>query len=572
MSRSKQLFLFSFLWFGIGCGSSQTGAERIPVDEAANKFFEKTFQRSVSRSPMLQTYLGIKDDYGKWDDISDERAQEDYELAKQDLAQVTRFASNKYTRQRQTDISLRLARHKLETEIEAHQWRFHNYPVHQMYGMHTRVPAFLSNKHNIDNKADAEAYVERLRGVKALFAQLETNLKARESKGILPPKFVFPRVLDAANNVISGRPFKGKKDSTILADFRKKVNALEIDKATRNELLSKAEKALKTSVKPAYESLIKLLRQQRKAAGTDDGVWRLPKGKDFYNFALRRTTTTQLTADEVHQTGLREVSRIHGEMREIMKAVKFKGNLASFFRFMLTSKKFYYASNKKGRNQYLTDARKIIKSMESRLGELFVTLPKAKLVVKAVEPFREKTAGKAFYDGPAPDGSRPGMYYANLYDMADMPTYQMEALAYHEAVPGHHMQIAIAQELEGLPKFRRFGGYTAFSEGWGLYSEKIPKEMGLYSDPYSDFGRLAMELWRACRLVVDTGIHTKKWTREKAIAYLEENTPNAEGDIVKAIERYIVMPSQATAYKVGMLRIEALRRNCLLYTSPSPRD
>jgi len=179
--------------------------------------------------------------------------------------------------------------------------------------------------------------------------------------------------------------------------------------------------------------------------------------------------------------------------------------------------------------------------------------------VRAVEAFREKSAGKAFYSPPAPDGSRPGIYYANLYSMANMPTYQMEALAYHEGIPGHHMQLAISQELEGLPKFRKFGRYTAYTEGWGLYSEFLPKEMGFYEDPYSDFGRLAMELWRAARLVVDTGLHDKRWTRQEAIDYLMTNTPNPEGDAINAIQRYIVMPGQATAYKIGMLKIQDLR-------------
>ncbi|TYP97536.1 uncharacterized protein DUF885 [Tenacibaculum adriaticum] len=198
--------------------------------------------------------------------------------------------------------------------------------------------------------------------------------------------------------------------------------------------------------------------------------------------------------------------------------------------------------------------------MKTRLDELFITKPKADLKVKAVEGFREKSAGKAFYQQPALDGSRPGTYYANLYDMASMPTYQMEALAYHEGIPGHHMQIAIAQELKEVPMFRKFGRYTAYVEGWGLYSEFIPKEMGFYADPYSDFGRLAMELWRACRLVVDTGIHAKKWTREQGIKYYIDNTPNAELDAVKMVERHIVMPSQATAYKIGMLKILELRK------------
>jgi uncharacterized protein (DUF885 family) len=203
----------------------------------------------------------------------------------------------------------------------------------------------------------------------------------------------------------------------------------------------------------------------------------------------------------------------------------------------------------------------MIDTMREALPNVFNTFPQADMVVKAVEPFREKAAGKAFYQRPAPDGSRPGVYYANLYRMQDMPLYQMEALAYHEGIPGHHMQLAISQELTGIPKFRKYGGFTAYTEGWGLYSKFLPKEMGFYEDPYSDFGRLAMELWRAARLVVDTGLHEKKWTREDAINYLLENTPNPEGDCRKAIERYIVMPGQATAYKIGMIKILELRED-----------
>ena len=226
---------------------------------------------------------------------------------------------------------------------------------------------------------------------------------------------------------------------------------------------------------------------------------------------------------------------------------------------MRDDKQFYKPETDEGREEYLQENRDVIENMKTRLPELFLTLPKADLTVKRVETFREKSAGKAFYNRPAPDGSRPGIYYVNLYKMSEMPTYQMEALAYHEGIPGHHMQLAISQELEGLPKFRKFGGYTAHTEGWGLYSEYLPKEIGLYSDPYSDFGRLAMEIWRACRLVVDTGIHSKKWTREQGIEFYGKNTPNPAGDTVKMVERHVVMPSQATAYKIGMLKILELR-------------
>ena len=274
---------------------------------------------------------------------------------------------------------------------------------------------------------------------------------------------------------------------------------------------------------------------------------------------LNAMTTTNLSASEIHELGLQEMDRIHDEMRTIMKKVGFEGTLKEFFDFTRTDDQFFYPNTAEGKAAYLAEATEMIDTMRDALPSMFNTFPEAKMIVKAVEPFREKSAGKAFYSSPALDGSRPGTYYANLYNTKDMPIYQMEALAYHEGIPGHHMQIAISQELEGIPTFRKFGRYTAYTEGWGLYSEYFPKEFGFYEDPYSDFGRLAMELWRAARLVVDTGIHDKKWTRGQAIAYLIENTPNPEGDCRKAIERYIVMPGQATAYKIGMLKILELR-------------
>jgi len=266
-----------------------------------------------------------------------------------------------------------------------------------------------------------------------------------------------------------------------------------------------------------------------------------------------------LSADEVHNIGLQEVERIHGAMRAIMEAVDFEGDLAAFFEFMRTDPQFYYPNTDEGRAAYLADATAAIDAMRLRLPEQFGLLPKAEMIVQRVEPFRERSAGKAFYNAPPADGSRPGIYYANLYDMSSMPTYQLEALAYHEGVPGHHMQRAIAIELDGLPEFQRYASFTAYTEGWALYAEELGKDMDMYSDEWSDFGRLAMELWRACRLVVDTGLHSKRWTRQQAIDYLVENTPNSQSDASKAIERYIAMPGQATAYLIGKLKIMELR-------------
>ncbi|MGO2477734.1 MAG: DUF885 domain-containing protein [Pseudoalteromonas sp.] len=525
--------------------------------DKANAFFEDTFNRDVMSSPVYQTYMGIKKDYGKWDDGSEARTLKDHQQAKDDLAALN--AINRNQLDEATKVSYDLKKQALENSIADFKWRFHNYPVNQMFGVHSMIPAFLINQHQISDVSDAKAYISRLNGVTTVIDQLITDLDTRADKGIIAPKFVFPHVIDSSKNIIHGAPFEQGEDSTLLADFKRKVTDLDIAQADKEALLNDAEKALKSAVKPSYSKLINYLAQLEKRADNRDGAWKLPDGEAFYNNALKRTTTTDLTAKEIHTIGLTEVSRIHDEMREIKEEVGFKGDLNAFMQFMKTDKQFYYPNTKEGKQRYLSEATALIDNMKTRLDELFIVKPKAGLTVKAVEAFREKAAGKAFYQQPAPDGSRPGIYYANLYDMEAMPTYQMEALAYHEGIPGHHMQIAIAQELEDVPKFRKFDGYTAYIEGWGLYSEFLPKEMGLYEDPYSDFGRLSMELWRACRLVVDTGIHEMKWTRQQGIDYYVNNTPNATSDAVKMVERHIVMPSQATAYKIGMLKILELR-------------
>ncbi|MCG7566271.1 DUF885 domain-containing protein [Pseudoalteromonas sp. CnMc7-15] len=523
----------------------------------ANAFFEEVFNRNVMRSPVYQTYMGIKKDYDKWDDESEARAKEDLALAKKDLATLATIDRAKLDAN--TQISYDLMQQNLEQSIADYQWRYHNYPVNQMFGTHSMVAAFLINQHQISSVEDAKAYIARLNGVPKLFTQLQTNLQTRAEKGIIAPKFVFPHVIEASQNIIKGAPFGGDKDSTLLADFKRKVDKLDIDNGDKSALIAEATEALQVSVKPAYNGLISYLQQLEKRADNRDGAWKFPDGKAFYNTMLERTTTTDLSAEQIHAIGLAEVQRIHDEMRAIKEKVGFEGDLKAFMEFMKTDEQFYYPDTEAGREAYLNEAIRVIDDMKGRLDELFLVKPEAGLKVKRVEAFREKSAGKAFYQQPAPDGSRPGVYYANLYDMEAMPTYQLEALAYHEGIPGHHMQIAIAQELEGVPNFRKYGRFTAYTEGWGLYSELLPKEMGLYQDPYSDFGRLAMELWRACRLVVDTGIHAKRWTRQQGIDYYVNNTPNATSDAVKMVERHIVMPSQATAYKIGMLKIVELR-------------
>ncbi len=568
MKKLLSLFLSILILTSCGAGEQQTENKQMFTDAEiktqgtkANKFFDSIFDTDVSRDPLRQSYLGIKKDYDKWTDISDEHAKKELEFLKADLEALHKTFSLDALDEK-TKISYCLFEKQCQQSIDNFKWRFHNYPVNQMEGTHSTIPAFLINIHTVANKKEAEAYISRLSGISALFDQLIVNLKMRAEKNIIPPKFVFPYVISDCKNIISGEPFeKGKRVNALLEDITKKVNALkDADDATKKELISKAKDAMIISVKPAYEKLMAYWKELEKKATSDDGAWKLPDGDAFYDAALKQTTTTNMTADEIHELGLKEVARIHGEMKEIMKKVNFKNdNLNDFFDFMRTDKQFYYPNTAEGKEAYRVKAVKIIEDMKKELPKLFVTLPKASIEVKAVEPFREKSAGGAFYEEPALDGSRPGRYYINLYDMTNQATYQMEALAYHEGIPGHHMQIAIAQELTDMPKFRKNGGNTAYVEGWALYSERVPKEIGFYTDPYSDFGRLAMELFRAARLVVDTGIHRKKWTREMALKYFKENTPDPEGDNLKEIERYIVWPSQATGYKIGMNKILDLR-------------
>lgn len=523
----------------------------------ANQLFDQIYMASVERNPVTQTYLGIKTDYDKWNDYSEQNSARELAIAKADLAKIMALDSTQLDNQ--TLISYQLYVQRIENNIADYQWRFHNYPVNQMFGTHSQIPAFMINQHSISNVKEAKDYISRIQASEKLLNQLVVQLKLREQRGIIAPTFVFEHVIRDSNNILVGVPFDSTKDSTLLADFKQKISKLEISNKEKSVLVKLLKQALIDHLKPGYITLVNYLNELVLKSNSEAGAWSLPQGDAFFTNALNRTTTTDLSADEIHDIGLKEVTRIHQEMRGIMSIVGFDGDLAAFFNFMRHDKQFYYDANEQGRARYLKEAVALIDDMEGRLDSLFLTKPKAKLKVKAVEAFREKSAGKAFYQQPAPDGSRPGVYYANLYDMQSMPTYQMAALAYHEGIPGHHMQIAIKQELTNIPKFRKFGGYTAHTEGWGLYSEMIPKEIGLYQDPYSDFGRLAMELWRACRLVVDTGIHSKKWTRGQGIEYYINNTPNAKSDAVKMVERHIVMPSQATAYKIGMLKIIELR-------------
>jgi uncharacterized protein (DUF885 family) len=526
-----------------------------------NTALDSIFDYEVSLSPVRQSYLGIKDRNNEWDVSNDSVSLFYHELAKIQLDFVS-SAFNFDALDRQAQLTHRLFVNNTDQSIRNFEWRFHNYPINQMFGTHTWIPNFLMTIHNISEKRDADAWLQRLAKVDVKIDEVIENLEIRKEKGIIAPRFVYPYVISDCENLLKGHPFeKSDKKNPLLEDFLKDIS--KIEGLSEEELRGyevEAEKTLKDVFKPAYEKLIAYIKDLETVADDRDGVWKLPRGNEFYRVALKRTTTTDYTPEEIFETGMSEVKRIHAEMEKIMEQVGFEGDLKDFFVFMQENDDFFYPNTEEGRQAYIDSNIVLIDAITARLDELFITKPKAALEVRRVEPFREKSAGTAFYQSPAPDGSRPGIYYANMYDMRMMPIYEMEALSYHEAIPGHHMQISIAQELLGLPKYRTLGsGYTAYSEGWGLYSELIPKELGFYQNPYSDFGRLSMELWRACRLVVDVGIHEKKWTREEGIAFYKNNTSASEGECIKMVERHIVMPSQATAYKIGQLKILELR-------------
>lgn len=537
-----------------------------PVEQAAANaedarllaFLDAAFEERLALSPQRMTSLGIKRDYDRLDDYTDAANIRSMELAEAQLARMmAEFDHDALSPSAQ--LSWQLFAHGVAQQRVRHQWRWHDFPFAANGNPTGSLPVFMINSHRVDTVEDAEAYIGRLRDAERVMGEVSADLRARAERGVLPPAFVFEPSIGDTRNVITGAPFDGSGSNPLWTDFSAKVEALEASDEVKTRLLDDAREALRGPFRRGYEQVIATLEELQPLADSNGGVWRLPDGDAYYADMVALSTTTALTPDEVHQIGLSEVARIHAEMEQIKQAVGFEGSLQEFFAFIKTDPRFQYPNTAEGRQAYLAEATGLIANVMAEAPRFFHRLPEAELEVRAVEEWRQETASVAFYNRPAPDGSRPGIYYVNLADMTQVLRPQIEAISYHEGAPGHHFQIAFAQELEGLPRFRRFGGYGAYSEGWGLYSELLGKEMGFYDDPYSDFGRLSLELWRAVRLVTDTGLHAKRWTREEAIAYFQQNTLLSERDIVKEVERYITNPGQATSYKIGQLRILELR-------------
>ena len=527
-----------------------------------NLFYEKVFAEVVFSEPELLSSLGLVEQFGitahngKLSDESPAHQRKIYERWKRDLAQL-----HEYPLDRQSP-SQRLSTHVLDwflkQQIEGEKWQWHDYPVNQLFGVQNRFPSFMANTHRLLSRKDCDYYLMRLKAVPKKFDQLLEGLRVREEKQIIPPRFVVEEVLKEMNDFVA----KPAAENVIATSF--KTRAGKIDKLTekdRADFQERVEMAITNSVYPAYQKLIAYFNGLLPKTTTDDGVWKLPDGDAFYAYALRTNTTTTLKPQELHDLGLREVARIEGEMRVLLDANGFAGQPIGASMLKLSrDPRFLFPNDDKGRAEALAEYKRLIDTATDRCHQLFLTFPKAKCEVRRVEPFKEATSSGAYYEGGAMDGTRPGVFYANLRDMNEVPKWSMPTLAYHEGVPGHHWQISIARELKGLPQFRKVLPFTAYVEGWALYSEWLAKQAGWYeNDPFGDLGRLRDELFRAVRLVVDTGIHAKHWTREQAIAYMQEKTGMGEKEVKSEIERYIVAPGQACAYKVGMLKIQELR-------------
>ncbi|MBC7168084.1 DUF885 domain-containing protein [Phenylobacterium sp.] len=545
----------------------QAAAPTASEDARLAAFFQDAFLESARLSPETLTALGMKERYGELGDYTKAGQDEALALAERQLAQMKR----QFDRSRLSEgskLSYDLFEQSVENQRRADKWYWQNYAVSSNGSGLDQLPVMLINNHRVDTVEDAEAYVARLQAVERVGGEIAAEIETRTKEGFLPPAFVFARVIPDARNKISGAPFGTGEDNAVWADFQKKVAALDAAPEVKAKLLDDGRAALQGPWRRGFERYLAALEVMSAKAKDVNGVWALTDGDAYYADMVAFFTTTDLTPDQIHQTGLSEVARVRGEMEAIKQKVGFEGSLEDFFTYVKTDPKFHYPSTPEGQQQYLADAKALIAGYMAVADTQFSTLPKQALEVRAVEPFREKTASVAFYNPGTPDGSRPGIFYVNLSDMSQVLKPQLAAIAYHEGAPGHHFQIARSLEQEELPMFRRFGYYGAYLEGWGLYAEKLAKEAGFYQDPYEDFGRLSLELWRAARLVLDTGIHAKRWSRDQAVEYMRANTLNSERDIQSEVDRYFTNPGQATSYKIGQLKILELREKAKTAMGP----
>ena len=518
-------------------------------------FVDAAYERLLDANPSLATAQGDRRGDQRWEDLSDRGLDADAALARRELEAARRFddaALGPHAR-----LQRRIFVAQQELLLERHRWRNHLYPLNQIVGSHVDVPRVLASQ-PVTDLASAEAWLRRLAAVRPHMDGLVERLEAQAAAGVHLPKSVYPILLAQTRNLLAGAPHQEAGASPILVDFTRKLAALPLPPAQRDRLLAQARRSLRGDLESGYRGLLAVLEAQSARAAVDGGAWQLPDGDAFYAFLLRQFTTTELDAAAVHALGLAEVGRAHREMTVLMRRVGWEGDLRGFLQRTKSDPRFFLADDAAGRAAYLARARAIVAAMEARLPEAFLKPPALPLEIRATEPYRAAGAPGGFYEPGTADGSRPGIVYLNLLGLDTRPLYDLEALLYHEALPGHHLQISSILTDRGIPRLRKVNRWwqdTAFVEGWALYTERLAREMGFYQDPYSDFGRLAGELWRATRLVVDSGLHAKRWTREQSIRYLDDNTPSPRAANEQAVDRYLAVPGQATAFTVGMLRI-----------------
>lgn len=557
---SFYLSLIALLYLGACTNTTSEDASQNKSTSELVKFLDDYFQDYLSRHPMMATKAGIKTNYGQLDDISDEILLQEIALLGQKLEELKKFDFESLSSEDQ--LSYKVFEHYANDQIEGEKFIYHNYPVNQFNGIQTAIPAFLIDYQRIESESDAQAYISRVKGIEELMSQLVKKLKKRAEMGVIAPQFVYDKVANVCNNLLTGLPFDtSSQKSPIYNDFIIKLDNTSISQKKKNELISAMENALINEFKNGYNSFLAYWAMLENTTEENNGVWNIPDGKNYYLYALKRATTSNMTPEQIMELGKNEVALIQYEMEGIINELGFQeGKLQDFFEYIQSNPSFIYNNDSEGKSAFLEKTKEVIKEAEERVNVLFNNIPSAELEVRQVEAFREKTANLAFSEPPTPDGSRPGVYYVNLSNMKLMPKYMLQALAYHEGIPGLHMQRSYVQENTQLPAFRKYMvNIDAYTEGWGLYSEFLPKQIGLYSDPYSDFGRLSLELFRACRLVVDVGIHYDGWSKEQSINYLIANVPLSKDDMMREVERYMVNPAQATAYYIGMNKIIELR-------------
>jgi uncharacterized protein (DUF885 family) len=577
MNRTLAIFTLSVLLTTCGQEAAEPTESRpiavatsspvadVNESERLTQWLDARNEELLTMSPMLMTSLGRKDRYDEIDDVS-EAAEEAQLTWREQTVEELRKSFDYAALNNEAKVSYDVWVYQYEVARSSAPYIRHGYVFHQMNGSHAGFPNFLINLHSVANADDMEAYISRIAGIATAMNTLVVRARLGAEKGVRPPRFAYEIVLGETAQLISGAPFdaNSESDTPLWEDAKTKIEGLldsgKIDEEQAIAFLAGAKSALLESFGPSYQGLISFLESDYVNTSIEaQGVGSLVDGKNYYDVMLGRMTTTSLTSDEIHEIGLSEVARIKQEMETIKSQVGFEGNLNEFFSYVKSEPDFTYPNDDEGRQGYLDDSTRFIDVMREKLPDYFGMLPKADLEVRRVESFREQDGAPQHYRAGAPDGSRPGVYYAHLSDMNMMPNYDMESVAYHEGIPGHHLQISIQRELTGLPEFRKTARFTAYSEGWGLYSERLAKEMGGFEDPYKDFGRLNAEIWRAIRLVVDTGMHAKGWSQDEAVDYFMANSSIAEGAIRAEVRRYLVMPGQATSYKIGMLKILELR-------------